>query len=328
VYEPSGASLEHPPTRGEGRDSDEGSDEHDDGDEVLQAPEGAAHAVGGACRDAVEIGHGVSVAGVGVSGGALNGWRCDTEQMFWSPLARDVILVSGPDALTYLHSQVSQDLRPLPVGASTWAFLLQPTGRVDALVRITRRGDDELALDTDVGFGEAVAARVLRFRIRVRAEVEPIAGHWIAVRPEPGETNVPELPGAVAAWGGGVDLFGEAPTPPACREAGIAELESARIEAGWPAMGSEIIPGETIPAELGLNDVAVSFTKGCYPGQELVERMDSRASTAPRLLRVVEVAPGTGSGDDYLVDGEVAGTVTSVQGTRALALVKRSFVER
>ena len=248
--------------------------------------------------------------------------------MFWCPTPRDAIRVSGPDAVTYLHSQVSQDLRPLAVGASTWAFLLQPTGRVDALVRISRRGDDEVVIDTDAGFGEAVAARILRFRIRVRAEIEPITQHCIAVRPEPGEGPVPELAGAVVAWGSGVDLLGEAPTPPACRQGGAAELEAARIEAGWPAMGVEIVPGETIPAELGLNEVAVSFTKGCYPGQELVERMDSRSSSAPRLLRLVEVPTGTSAGADYLVGGEVAGTVTSVQGTRALALVKRSFVDR
>lgn len=248
--------------------------------------------------------------------------------MFWCPSPRDAIRVSGPDAVTYLHSQLSQDLRPLAVGSSTWAFLLQPTGRVDALVRVTRGGDDELVLDTDAGFGEVVAARVLRFRIRVRADVEPFTMACIAVRPEPGDGELDVLPGAVVAWGGGFDLCGDAVPAPDCREAGSAELEAARIEARWPAMGAEIVPGETIPAELGLNDVAVSFTKGCYPGQELVERMDSRASSAPRLLQLVDVPAGTVPGADLVVGSDVAGTVTSVQGTRALALVKRSFVDR
>ena len=62
----------------------------------------------------------------------------------------------------------------------------------------------------------------------------------------------------------------------------LQSAEAQRIESGWPRMGAEIIAGETIPAETGLNDVAVNFKKGCYPGQELVERMDSRGSTAPR----------------------------------------------
>ncbi len=55
-------------------------------------------------------------------------------------------------------------------------------------------------------------------------------------------------------------------------------------------MGTEIVPAETIPASLGeVVRVAVSFTKGCYPGQELVERMDSRGSSAPQVLRRVDV---------------------------------------
>ena len=54
-------------------------------------------------------------------------------------------------------------------------------------------------------------------------------------------------------------------------------------------MGFEIVPGETIPAATGVVPVAVNFTKGCYPGQELVERMDSRGADAPKQLRIVEV---------------------------------------
>ena len=89
-------------------------------------------------------------------------------------------------------------------------------------------------------------------------------------------------------------------------------------------MGAEIVPGETIPAETGILDQAVSFTKGCYPGQELVERMDSRSAAAPRLLQVVDVADGASAGDRIERDGVVIGTITSVLGTRALAAVKRS----
>ena len=79
------------------------------------------------------------------------------------------------------------------------------------------------------------------------------------------------------------DIVGPDPEPPAgVREGTAAELEAARIADGWPAMGVEIEPGETIPAETGVVAVAVDFRKGCYPGQELVERMDSRGATAPR----------------------------------------------
>ncbi len=88
-------------------------------------------------------------------------------------------------------------------------------------------------------------------------------------------------------------------------------------------MGSEIVPGETIPGETGVSDVAVDFRKGCYPGQELVERMDSRGATAPRRLRVLDVADGAAPGDPIVVDGVEVGRLTSVAGTRALGYVKR-----
>jgi folate-binding protein YgfZ len=105
------------------------------------------------------------------------------------------------------------------------------------------------------------------------------------------------------------------------------------VRAGWPANGREIVAGETIPASLGVVPVAVSFTKGCYPGQELVERMDSRGSTAPRTLRIIEDS-ALGVGDDVVVagvadagvaDGAVVGVVTSAAGGRALAFVDRAI---
>ena len=193
----------------------------------------------------------------------------------------------GSDAQKYLHSQISQDILGLPVGAVTWTLVLEPTGKVESLARLTRTGDESFDLDTDAGYGETLAARLRRFKIRVDAD--------ITVRP----------------------AHATEPTP---------EHEVARIAAGWPRLGLEIVPGETIPAVTGVVTLAVSFTKGCYPGQELVERMDSRGADAPRMLRIVEVATGAAIGDPVLADdgGEI-GELTSVSpaGDLAIALVKR-----
>jgi tRNA-modifying protein YgfZ len=250
----------------------------------------------------------------------------DASTTLWWEAPRDVVEVVGADAATYLHSQVSNDLRPLQVGGSCWAFLLQPTGKVDVLLRVWRIADDRFVLDTDAGFGEVLVARVNRFKIRVKADVMPLEWRCIAVRTSDG-SPVTGIEGVVA-WGGGVDLLGADVEPPAGMDAGTAEqLLASRIEAAWPSMGSEIEPGETIPAETGVAAAAVSFTKGCYPGQELVERMDSRGSIAPRLLQVVDVPAGTLAGDPLLRDGEAIGTVTSVAGDRALAYVKRSALQ-
>jgi folate-binding protein YgfZ len=200
--------------------------------------------------------------------------------------ARDNVIVDGPDALSYLHSQVAQDLRGLAVGERVWTLVLDPTGKVESLARVSRLGDDRFDFDLDAGHGEALAARLARFKIRVQADirVEP------ASNPSPSDVH-----------------------------------ESARIAAGWPRLGFEIVPGQTIPAVTGVVPVAVSFTKGCYPGQELVERMDSRGADAPLSLRIVDVESGTVVGDPLVVAGTEVGSITSVSptGDQALALVKR-----
>ena len=206
--------------------------------------------------------------------------------------ARDRVWVRGPDAASYLQSQLSQELRDLDVGGERWTFVLDPTGKVDALARIGRVADDEFLLDTDAAYGEVLAARLQRFKIRVAADIEVVA----AERPAPDD-----------------------------------EHESARIAAGWPRMGHEIVPGETIPATTGVTARAVSFTKGCYPGQELVERMDSRGADAPRTLRIVELDAGAAPGDPVVDDtGAEVGVITSVgpDGTLGLASVKRGATPR
>jgi folate-binding protein YgfZ len=201
-------------------------------------------------------------------------------------MSRDVVTVSGPDARRYLHSQVSQNIDSMRPGDERWTFVLAPTGKVEVLARVVCVDDETFELDTEHGFGDGLAARLDRFRIRVRAELG-------RRRDE-------------------VDL------DPAAHDAD-------RVRRGWPAMGTEITPGETIPAETGITAVAVDFTKGCYPGQELVERMDSRGASAPRQLRVVAVDEGAVAGDP-IVDpdtGEMVGTVTTVAGASALGYVRR-----
>lgn len=239
--------------------------------------------------------------------------------MFWCEYPRDVVRVHGADCAGYLQSQTSQDLSGLSVGAAAWSFLLQPTGKVDVLARVCRLADDEFVLDTDSGFGDALEARLQRFRIRVKAELERLAWRCLAVR-GPGADGLlvdavrqaDAAPVVVASWGAGVDLLGEDPLPPTGVAAGAAtDLLRARIDAAWPQMGAEIVPGETIPAETGVIDAAVSFTKGCYPGQELVERMDSRGAAARRRLQRVRVS-------------DHPGPYTSVCGDAALAYIART----
>lgn len=233
---------------------------------------------------------------------------------------RAFVRVSGPDAESYLQGQLSQDLAAFPHGLS---FVLEPTGKVCALVRYIRQATDAFLLDTDAPGGDALLGRLQRFLLRTKATVEPVEHRCTRV------------------FGG--DVRGGFPAPwPAAHDApldvldddvtGAHELdpigyERRRILAGVPVVGVDIGP-DTIPAEVGqwAIDAAVSFTKGCYTGQELVARIDSRGGNVPRPLRVLESADGghlANSGEVTDAAGEMVGRVTSAAADVALAPLAR-----
>ena len=231
------------------------------------------------------------------------------------------MLVTGTDAASYLQGQISQDVEAVTAGTSAWSLVLAPQGKVDAWFRLTRRNDGSFVLDVDPGFGDALMARLERFRLRVDVSFEQLPGwRMLAVRGTPAAgVELDEVEAEVRArvdWPGfcGIDLLGpDAAPPPDLSVDGPGDLEVARIRAGWPAMGRELTE-RTIPAEVGgLVECSVSFTKGCYTGQELVARIDSRGGNVPRPVRLLEisglepVAPGT----EIIVDGKAVGEVTS-----------------
>jgi len=229
----------------------------------------------------------------------------------WVELARDVVRVSGPAAVSYLHGQLSQDIEGLAVGASAWSLVLQPQGKIDAWVRVTRVGTDEVLLDIDGGFGAPLLARLNRFKLRTRADLEPLDWRCIAIR---GAGARVVVEGGVAfEWAGwaGVDLLAPAPEPPpGTVAADPAAYEVRRIEAGLPRMGAELTE-RTIPAEAGVVEASVSFTKGCYTGQELVARIDSRGSNVPRRLRGLVMDGVVPVGTAVESAGRSVGTLTS-----------------
>lgn len=248
------------------------------------------------------------------------------------PTERGVLAVSGPDAEDFLQGQLSQDIAGLANGQSAWSLILQPQGRIDAFVRVTRQAGDRFVLDTD-GPLEQVVARLQRFMLRTDVNLDPLDWQCISVRgPGSGEAAVSgEVIGPVPT--GGIDVLGPAPTvsedvPRISAEA----LEVHRIRAGFPRMGVDI-DHRTIPAEAEVVPFTVSFTKGCFTGQELVARMDSRGSTAPRYLRMLAFQGRAElAGGDQITNAEGAdvGTVTSAawdalaESSVALGYIKRA----
>ncbi len=264
-------------------------------------------------------------------------------------VARDALWLHGPDARGYLQGQCSQDVAGLGPGASVDALLLAPNGKLDALIRVHGLADG-FVIDVEGGFGDAVVARLERFKLRTKISLEPLGWRCVALRgaavdvPETGPGTAegpPDLLVAGVEWSGwgGVDLLGPDPAaavPPEARWCGPAAYEACRIEAGIPVMGREL-DGRTIAAEADLVERTVSFTKGCFTGQELVARLDARGSRVARHLCAVVLVggaldPATVVGAELVgPDGTGRGEVTSaawcpaVGGPAGLAYAPRSL---
>lgn len=248
-------------------------------------------------------------------------------EVVWADRDRDVVRVEGADAGTFLHSQLAADVASLAVGESAHSMLLDPTGHVVALLRVVRHGETLFTLDVEAGHGAAVIERLRRFVLRSRLEMTPTDWGVRAWRGAGAAAAVGDVPGRCApGWpsGDAVDVIGpydEMPVVSGAVETGPGHVEALRVDSRWPSFGVDLLAGD-VPATSGVLRMAVSFTKGCYPGQELVERMDSRGAGAPVQLRVVPratLAPGA----RVQVDGKDVGTVTSVGVDSALVRVAR-----
>ena len=244
----------------------------------------------------------------------------------WADVARDVIIVQGDDAQTFLHSQLANDIASLAVGASIHSLLLEPTGHVSAIVRVVRHEDTVFTLDVDGGFADAVIVRLQRFVLR--AKVTMRHSDWV-VRAFRGPDVAREIgvgPGrAVPYWGSPdeIDVVGDVSQLPTLGEATEPErIDYSRADARWPKLGVDVLVGD-IPGTTGVLSVAVSFTKGCYPGQELVERMDSRGTMAPVVVRALP-REGLGVGARVMENDQSVGTVTSIGAHVALARIART----
>ena len=188
---------------------------------------------------------------------------------------RAFVRVAGADARDYLQRMVSNDVDVLAVGASCPALLLTAKARLIAPVVVWRRGEDDYLLFTEPGLGEIVQLHLVRMRLRAQFEVAPEEHESVLVFGG-GEGFATDWPGAREVLDSGLE-------PTLSEE----QLELRRIEAGVPRWGREL-DDAILPAEAGLDETHISFSKGCYPGQEPIARLHYRGHVN-RKLQVVEL---------------------------------------
>jgi folate-binding protein YgfZ len=225
---------------------------------------------------------------------------------------REFVRVAGPEAADLLQRMVSNDVEGLADGEACPALLLTAKARVIAPVVVLRRAGDDFLLLTEPGLGEVVRSHLTRMRLRAQCEIER-EEHEAALVFGGGAGFATDWPGARETLDGGLEptLSGD-------------ELELRRIEAGVPRWEHEI-DDRILPAEAGLDETHVSFSKGCYPGQEPVARLHFRGHPN-RGLRVVELAEEPEYDAPLLHDGREVGRVTSAARREDGSVVALAYV--
>jgi folate-binding protein YgfZ len=225
---------------------------------------------------------------------------------------RAYIRVQGPDAEDLLQRMLSNDVTQ----EFCEALLLTPKARVIAPLVLWRRGPEDFLLLTEPELGGVVRGQLLRVRLRSRCEIEP-EEHTSSIVFGAAE-GIPTTDYGEPA----VEVLDDARAPTVDDD----ELERLRILAGTPRFGREI-DDRVLPAEAGLTERAVSFTKGCYPGQEPVARLHNRGHVN-RSLRVLELATDELPQRDaeLLYEGKVVGRVTSAARLSEGGIVALAYV--
>jgi tRNA-modifying protein YgfZ len=267
--------------------------------------------------------------------------------------SRGMLLVRGADAAEFLQGQLTNDIEALEPAAGCYAALLDRKGHMQADMRVLRLSNGDMWLDTEPDTRAGVERHLRMYSIGREVEIEDASGEWTllsVIGPAANEVSgTGPLAGEHAqreysrdgveilavATDLGVDLIartgqaGELKSALAAADAvdvTEAAAEILRVESGRPRFGHEMTTA-TIPQEAAIDDRAVSFTKGCYIGQETVARLHYKGKPN-RHLRGLRLEAPVSDGDEIRLGdravGEVGTAVLSpAHGPIALAIVRR-----
>jgi tRNA-modifying protein YgfZ len=237
-----------------------------------------------------------------------------------------VVWFRGGDAIKFLNDLISQEIGTVAPGSVVQSLLLDPQGKLDFLLWVLR-GDDEVALVTEDGRADELVSRLSRYRIRVDVEIAMEESDIFLVVGRSGQAGEgfasdDDVLVADISWPNlsrELRIGGKKPDLP---EIDPDMLTLARIEAGVPVVGVDL-DEKTIPQEAGVVPETVSFNKGCFLGQELVARLDSRGGRVNRHLRLLDLEEPVAEGTVLTAGEREVGTLTSASGNTGLALLWR-----
>lgn len=227
--------------------------------------------------------------------------------------------LSGADRVRYLNGQVTNDVRTANEQQSLYACVTDIKGHVMGDVFV-HAFEDALWLDAESGLREVLGPRLERYIIADDAELTDVSDEWRVWHmfgPAMAQVSIPGARqfGSNRLGVPGVDVWLPA-SAPAPTLAGVAitgdDFEAFRILRGIPRWPQEL-NASTFPPEAGLDDRAMSYTKGCYIGQEILSRIRTTGKM-PRSLLLWESDQQVSAGDEVFLDGRTVGAVTSATG--------------
>jgi tRNA-modifying protein YgfZ len=271
--------------------------------------------------------------------------------------ARGRFRVTGRDRVRLLHNVTSNEIKKLSPGSGCYAFLLTPQGRIQADLNLFCFADHFL-IDTEPELREKVPQSILKYKVADQVELEDITERTWAVGVEGPDAErlfasenvpVPGEPYAHVAWGecivanisvtgqSGFRIFGHVDRKPGFLDEAIplaskADVREVRVENGRPRFGEDI--RETMLPQETQQMHAVSFLKGCYIGQEIVERIRAQGHVNKKMVRVrIDANEALPAGTKLAAEGKEVGEITSsvyapeAGGVAALAYVRVPYTE-